>query len=106
MVTINIDGLGSIKVDDSFKNMSPEDQQKIVDEIYNSSQQRNAMAQPQSQGYFAETLGNVPDSASQFASDIAESFCSPIVTAKSLYDVGSGFVQLALPGEQGDDDGV
>lgn len=103
MVTINIDGLGSIKVDDSFKNMSPEEQQKIVDEIYNSSQQRNAMAQPQSQGYFAETLGNVPGSAKQFASDIAQPFLSPIETAKSLYDLGSGIVQLAIPGEQGDE---
>jgi len=105
MVEIKINGLGSVKVDDSFKNMSPEDQQKVVDEIYNSTQlQRNTMDQPQPQGYFAETLGNVPKSAKQFASDIAQPFLSPVETAKSLYELGLGIVQLAIPEEQGSED--
>lgn len=104
MVTINIDGLGSIEVDDSFKNLSPKEQQKTVDEIYNSTQQRDTMVEPQPEGYFAETLGNVPQSAKQFASDIAQPFLSPIETAKSLGELGLGIIQLAIPDEQGSED--
>lgn len=52
----------------------------------------------------AETLGNVPQSAVQFGKDITAPFLSPIDTATTIAKLGSGLVQLAIPGEQGNEE--
>ena len=48
--------------------------------------------------------GNVPASAVQAAKDITAPIHSPVQTAKALYGLGAGAVQLAIPGEQGSED--
>jgi hypothetical protein len=80
-----------------------EDARKLVQAALSVREGRPSF-QAKQEGYLAQTLGNVPESAMQFASDIAQPFLSPIETAKSLYDLGSGIVQLAIPDEQGDED--
>jgi len=49
----------------------------------------------------AEAIGNIPSSAGQFASDIAQPFIHPIDTAKSLGNLALGAGQKLIPGEQG-----
>lgn len=44
---------------------------------------------------------NFAGSAMQFGSDIYTAFSQPVKTAKTVYDLGKGVVQLAIPGEQG-----
>ena len=39
MVTVEIDGVGTVELDDSFSDLSPEEQQKTINEI--SARQRN-----------------------------------------------------------------
>ena len=47
---------------------------------------------------------NFVPSAKQFASDMSQIFLSPVETAKGLVAVGSGLIQLIIPGEQGDEE--
>ena len=43
---------------------------------------------------------NLGPSAGKALDDFVQPFLSPIETAKSLYDLGSGIISLAIPGEQ------
>ena len=49
------------------------------------------------------SIGNVPGSAVQFAKDITAPIHSPVLTAKGLYSLGKGLIELAIPGEQPDE---
>ena len=46
------------------------------------------------------SLSNLPKSAVQFGKDITAPIHSPVQTAKGLYQIGSGIIQMAIPGEQ------
>tara|TARA_R100001082_G_scaffold96794_2_gene64447 strand:- start:41 stop:2185 length:2145 start_codon:yes stop_codon:yes gene_type:complete len=54
--------------------------------------------------YLQETLSNVVPSGKKLLKETADMIMNPIDTAKSLYQLGSGVVQLAIPGEQGNED--
>ena len=47
---------------------------------------------------------NFVPSSKQLVTDTVEMITHPVQTAKSLYELGSGVVQLAIPGEQGNED--
>jgi len=49
-------------------------------------------------------ISNLGPSARQYGSDISEAVMHPIKTAKSLYELGKGVVQLAIPDEQGNEE--
>lgn len=59
---------------------------------------------PKSENYALETLKNVPGSTLQFVDDITTPFRKPIETAKNLYGLGESLIQLAIPGEQGNEE--
>ena len=59
---------------------------------------------PKSENYALETIKNVPGSALQFVDDITTPFRKPIETAKNLYGLGESLIQLAIPGEQGNEE--
>jgi len=59
---------------------------------------------PKSENYALETLKNIPGSTLQFVDDITTPFRKPIETAKNLYGLGESLVQLAIPGEQGNEE--
>lgn len=48
-------------------------------------------------------LGNVVKSTGQLVEDTAKAVLSPAETAKNIYRLGSGIIQLAIPGEQGNE---
>lgn len=50
-----------------------------------------------------QAISNIPESALQFGKDLAFPFLHPIQTGKGLYTLGSGLVQKAIPGEQGNE---
>ena len=52
----------------------------------------------------SETIGNIPSSAYQLGSDISNIVLHPIQTAKGIGQFGLGLAQLAIPGEQGNED--
>lgn len=47
-----------------------------------------------------QAVTNFPSSAMQMGKDIYEAFRHPVDTAKSLFDIGAGIIQLAIPEEQ------
>lgn len=51
-----------------------------------------------------ETFRNIPGSAYRFGMDMLNPVLHPIKTAVNLYELGSGIVQLAMPGEQGNEE--
>lgn len=50
--------------------------------------------------YGGETLRNVPGSAVRFLEDLVRPITEPVETAENLWRLGSGVVQLLMPGEQ------
>jgi len=82
---------------------TPEDVLNAIKEV-NS---RPASDQPQPTLSFSEMISqafaNTPASAAQFGSDIVQPFLNPVETADSIISLGKGIVQLAIPGEQGDE---
>lgn len=48
-------------------------------------------------------LGNIGKSGVKLVGDIGSAVLNPVDTAKSLYGLGSGIVQMAIPGEQGNE---
>lgn len=61
----------------------------------NSNDERN---------YFSRVVSNIGPSGVQYAKDFVTPFLEPVKTAKSLYALGSGIVELAIPGEQGNEE--
>ena len=53
---------------------------------------------------FSMALSNTPKSASQFVEDTFAPVLSPLETVDSIYTLGKGLVQLAIPGEQADEE--
>lgn len=49
-------------------------------------------------------LGNTITSGANLVGDLANTVLHPIDTAKSLYNLGTGIIQLAIPGEQGNEE--
>ena len=54
--------------------------------------------------YASDLIGNIPQSTAQFVTDIATPFLSPVDTVTTLGKLGAGLVQLAIPGEQGNEE--
>lgn len=48
-------------------------------------------------------LGNVVGSTGKLVGDTVSAIANPVQTVKSIYGLGSGIVQLAIPGEQGNE---
>jgi hypothetical protein len=80
------------------------------DEVIASTARRmmaesNPQPEPEEEeGVFSRALSNTPASAWQFAKDMAQPIIHPIDTATSLIDLGTGIIQLAIPGEQGNEE--
>ena len=51
-----------------------------------------------------QALVNFPSSLAQMGEDVIKPFLEPVITAKSLFELGKGVVQLAIPGEQGSEE--
>ena len=49
-------------------------------------------------------ITNFPSSFAQLGTDVIQPFLDPVGTAESLYELGKGVVQLAIPGEQGNEE--
>jgi len=54
--------------------------------------------------YAGELVGNIPQSGVQFVKDITAPFFSPIDTVTTIGQLGAGLIQLAIPGEQGNEE--
>ena len=52
---------------------------------------------------FTMALANTPKSSAQFVEDTLAPVLSPLETVNSLFTLGKGLVQLAIPGEQADE---
>lgn len=48
-------------------------------------------------------LGNVLTSTGQLVEDTTKAITNPVDTAKNIFNLGSGIIQLAIPGEQGNE---
>ena len=71
------------------------------DDLFNdSSETADEKRIRESREYWKQTASNIPGSVAQLGRDIVYPIAHPIETAKSLLDLGSGVVQLAIPGEQ------
>ncbi len=104
MPTLNIGGR-RVKVDDSFLELSPEDQNATVDEIAQSFGPPNAKPETpdanNSQEKPAPSLGeiplkalmNVPKSAVEFGKNIVQPILHPIDTAVAVGNLGKGVLQ-------------
>tara|TARA_R110000803_G_scaffold201293_1_gene266014 strand:- start:60 stop:1625 length:1566 start_codon:yes stop_codon:yes gene_type:complete len=58
---------------------------------------------PSEEGVFSRALSNTPASIMQFGKDMVQPILHPIDTATSLYELGLGIIQLAIPEEQGNE---
>ena len=71
------------------------------DDLFNdSSETADEKRIRESREYWKQTASNIPGSVAQLGRDIVYPIAHPIETAKSLLDLGSGVIQLAVPGEQ------
>lgn len=102
MPTLNIEGVGRVKVDDNFLKKSPYEQQQIADQIASEVQSKRAsnvakeISSPTASGdsnYALETLGNVPGSAAKAATDIYNTVSHPIQTVENLGSLAKGISQ-------------
>ena len=78
------------------KSLRSKDKDKFV-----ASLREGGMVEDKS--YWEETASNIIPSGKKLLKETADMIMNPIDTAKSLYQLGSGIVQLAIPGESGDD---
>lgn len=104
MPTLNIEGVGRVKVSDDFLKLSPYEQQSTADDIAKQAQATRAkgvakeMQQPDygkmSGGEVAmEAVKNIPSSAGKMAADIAQPFIHPVETATNIGKIGKGVLQ-------------
>lgn len=103
MATVNIQGFGPVKVDDKFLQLSPDDQNKQVEEIASQLRSRivahdiNKTAKGEKYDTLGEVIGgaieNAPESALKFAGDMVTPFLHPIQTAKTFKDIGRGLIE-------------
>lgn len=59
---------------------------------------------PTESSFILETMSNIPSSALQFGKDLLNPILNPIETASTILQLGSGIVQLAIPGEQNNEE--
>ena len=78
------------------KSLRSKDKDKFV-----ASLREGGMVEDKS--YWEETASNIIPSGKKLLKETADMIMNPIDTAKSLYQLGSGVVQLAIPGEQGNE---
>lgn len=71
--------------------------QGLVDQVVNKA---GGVEKQKSLGGFA---GNILGSGAKLVGDIGSAVLNPIDTAKNIYNLGSGIVQLAIPEEQGNE---
>jgi len=67
-------------------------------------EQALANTNEQTDSVLSRAKQNFVPSSKQLIKDTVEMITNPVQTAKSLYELGSGIVQLAIPGEQGNED--
>src|SRR5574343_1541174 len=60
--------------------------------------------EPAEERSFGGFLGNVVKSGGQMVGDLASTVAHPIDTGKNLFRLAKGAAELAIPGEQGDED--
>tara|TARA_R110000868_G_scaffold128833_7_gene337251 strand:- start:5222 stop:6778 length:1557 start_codon:yes stop_codon:yes gene_type:complete len=74
-------------------------------EVINKVAKQQTLQSPQTdEGVFNRAASNFLPSAGQFATDLATPFLHPIETATNIYNLGEGIIQLAIPGEQGNEE--
>src|SRR5690242_216152 len=99
MGTVNIPGLGSYTVDDSFGKLSKEEQQSNVNELAQTLAAKGVAAEikdysKMSAGQLAkETISNIPSSAVRFGESIVQPVLHPVQTAENLGAIGKGVMQ-------------
>lgn len=73
-------------------------------EVINKAMSAKFSPKPENVDFDAATMiKNIPSSASQFVGDITFPFRHPIQAGEGLWNLGSGLVQKAIPGEQGNE---
>ena len=87
-----------IEVAPNFDTLSLEEKREIVLKQYNAIQQsKNNQPVELNLDYLSQTIGNLPESGLQLAKDTITPFAQPIVTAKTLGDLGASIINLTLP---------
>jgi hypothetical protein len=92
----------TVKVDDSFLSLSPEEQQRTVDEIAGSlggqamPQQQAAPEQPLDPQW-SDLPGNIPQSAHDTAANLYQAVSHPIDTITALNDAAMGGIERLRP---------
>ena len=69
---------------------------KKIDEI----QEIVVTAPKQEQPILQQAVSNLPSSTYKLGKDLVEVIINPVTTAKSIFELGKGVVELAIPGEQ------
>lgn len=104
MPTLNIEGVGKVKVSDDFLKLSPYEQQSTADDIAKQAQATRAkgvakeMQQPDygamSGGELAmSAVKSAPGSAVKAATDLVQPFLHPIDTVSNIASIGKGVLQ-------------
>jgi hypothetical protein len=100
MGSLNLPGLGSFTVDDSFGKLSKAEQESIVEELRQNIAAKGVAADMQkdyskmSAGQLAkETVSNVPSSAVRFGESVAQPILHPVQTVENLAAIGKGVMQ-------------
>jgi len=76
--------------------MSLLDELKKIDEI----EEVVAVAQKKEKPIVQQAIQNLPSSTYKLGKDLIDTIIHPVTTAKSIYELGKGVIQLAIPGEQ------
>lgn len=99
---------GAIDVPENFSELTKEEQQSIIKTEYQKKiNQAKLEASQRELGLIDVATGvasNFGPSAVQFGKDITYPILNPITTAKSLLSLGKGVIELAIPGEQPDEE--
>lgn len=59
-----------------------------------------AKAEPEQKPILQQAVQNLPSSTYKLGKDLLDVIINPITTAKSIFELGKGVVELAIPGEQ------
>lgn len=78
MPTLNIEGVGRVRVDDSFTSMSPEEQSRAVDEIASSMKGALPTDQPETGAIEASNVGVLSGLTGNFGDEIMAGAMTPI----------------------------
>lgn len=102
MPEIRIEGIGSVRLDDSFLSQSPEMQDAIVQDIARQHKAKGVASDISGQKDYSkmglaefagETASNILPSAGRLAKDVVQPIIHPIETATNIGRIGKGVLQ-------------